>query len=218
MTCMDLTNRKFGRLKAIRRVGTRGNSPLWLCECDCGNFKEMTTRQLLHGSNQSCGCFFRDRSLMNWATSKLKKLSYRHGDYGTRLYGIWHGMKTRCLNPNAATFKNYGGRGITVCEEWKNDYVNFKVWAESNGYEEHLTLERIDNNGDYEPGNCKWITLAAQQLNTRQIKYYSYLGNPYTLRQLSEISGIQMHTIDMRIKKLGWSVEDAVTRPLRRKK
>lgn len=135
----DLTGMKFGRVTAISYEKT-GNSLKWKCRCDCGNEVIAYGYDLQRGRVVSCGC------------RKIK-----HGSRETRLYNIWIGMRKRCNNPNHKFYKYYGGKGVSVCSEWE-DFGKFKEWALSNGYKEHLTIDRIDSNKDYCPANCQWIT------------------------------------------------------------
>lgn len=127
-----------------------------------------------------------------------------------RLYGIWQSMKTRCNNPNRKHSHRYVGRGISVCEEWANNYIAFKSWAESNGYADDLSLDRIDNDGNYEPSNCRWATDKEQANNTSRNKFYFYKGEMVSLEKLSEISGLSMTTIYGRLHK-GYTAEDAIS-------
>ena len=156
----DLTNMRFGRLVAIKRITPDGSKrPIWLCKCDCGNQCKVGGYDLRVGHTRSCGCLLRDR---------MKFLNRKHGLSNTRLYDTWIHMKRRCYDETNSHYKSYGARGIKICDEWLNDkdgFVNFYNWAMSNGYKEDLTIERIDVNGDYCPENCEWIPSYLQSLN-----------------------------------------------------
>jgi len=157
----DLTGKVFGRLIAeMYQDNDKQGSANWLCQCSCGKMVVVPSRSLIHGNTKSCGCFSREDSRMRFV---------KHGDAGkkTRLYNIWVGMRNRCLNENNHKYKVYGGRGIIVCSEW-SDFVVFKEWALKNGYEEALSIERVDVNGNYEPKNCTWIPLEDQAKNRRK--------------------------------------------------
>jgi hypothetical protein len=143
---------------AIERIGAKGGLSYWRCRCDCGAETIVTLSNLQCGHVSSCGCYRREHMI---AANKT------HGGKGTRLYEVWHGMKYRCLNPKSKPYMNYGGRGITVCDSWINDFEAFRAWALSNGYNDNLTIERVNRNGNYEPSNCKWIPLSEQPKNRR---------------------------------------------------
>lgn len=144
----------------------------------------------------------------------MKQLT--HGLSGTRLYGIWSGMKNRCMNKGHPSYKHYGGRGIAVCDEW-HDFLKFREWAEANGYEDKLTLDRVDNDGGYHPENCRWVNQEDQANNKRNTVRYDYRGGRYTIAELSEMSGVRKHILRNRIHN-GMSVEDAASKPDRKAK
>ena len=166
----DLTNKRFGRLIALYIVPNNTYRTKWHCLCDCGNTKDVLQQNLLNGHVKSCGCFLSDKNRER-ITEYNKTLGREtHGETKTRLYRIWICMKTRCFYTNTDSYKNYGGRGITVCEKWQNSFETFRLWALSNGYSENLSLDRINVNGNYCPENCRWVSMSVQEFNKRTSK------------------------------------------------
>lgn len=154
----DLTGQRFGRRTVIGRAGSdRRGCATWLCLCDCGNESVVTGAELRKNRSGSCGCMRKERLTI-------------HGKKKTRLYKVWEGIKTRCYNPSHKAYERYGGRGITVCDEWLHDFQVFFNWAVANGYDEHAprgqcTIDRIDNDRGYSPDNCRWVDAKTQNNN-----------------------------------------------------
>ena len=147
----------------------------------------------------------------------MKRVHTTHGESKTRLFHIWQDMRKRCYNKNASNYERYGGRGITVCDEWKEKYEPFRDWAKENGYKETLSLDRIDNDGPYSPENCKWSTEKEQANNRRSTHFLTHNGETHSIKEWSKITGIARSTIGNRIK-AGCTPEEALSRPVRRKK
>jgi hypothetical protein len=158
---LDISGKRFGYLTVIEKVSTNGgHGSLWKCVCDCGNELNVRHYSLTTGHTSSCGCY-----------NKSGKAKVRHGQTGTRLHNIWGAMKQRCNNPNFKQWKDYGGRGIKVCDEWnsKHGFDSFYKWAMDNGYDSKLEIDRIDNDGNYEPNNCRFVT-HKENMNNRTRK------------------------------------------------
>lgn len=215
MAKLDLVGKRFGRLTVIEDDGRRTpkGQVIWHCVCDCGNHTYVQTSYLTTGDTRSCGCLFKE-------TCRLPN-TIRHGDASpsgehTRIYESWHQMKKRCNNPKDHNYKNYGGRGISVCEGWDR-YENFRDWALGNGYNDELTLDRIDVDDNYEPSNCRWADAITQGNNRRTNRYVEYQGETHTISEWSRLIGISHDVIAGRLNR-GWSIEDALTKPTRSRK
>ena len=191
----DLVGKRFGYLTVLYRdedqVSKSGKRRVrWACKCDCGNEISVISDNLTTGKTRSCGCM---KQKMRAVTCEYE---YVHN---TRLYGIWNSMKDRCFNENAAPYKHYGGRGISVCDEWKHNFKSFREWAYSNGYEENLTIDRIDNNDDYSPSNCRWVDRTAQANNRRSNRLLTYNGETHNVTQWASILNVNASLLFNRV-------------------
>ncbi len=211
MSIKDLTGKKFGYLTALQYTGKKtksGHNAIWLCICDCGNFTEMSSGNLQTPGVHSCGCYAKER---------MAKLNYKHGGKKERLYMVWLSMKRRCYDKTFTDYENYGGRGITVCDEFQ-DYAKFREWAMANGYDKYAkkqmcTIDRIDVNGNYTPENCRWASAKVQQNNRRNNRIITYKGETHTLAEWNRIKDFPTDTIGKRLSN-GWTLDRAIETPL----
>lgn len=192
----DFAGMKINMLTVTEKV-YRNGKPLWHCTCDCG--KEIFVRhtRLTHGQ-KSCGCH---------ASKMLVERNTKHSKRHSKLYAVWRGLRSRCNNSNHPFYCDYGGRGITVCKEWDNTndgFQNFYDWSVKSGYKDDLSIDRIDNNGNYEPNNCRWATIKQQCNNRRSNIVLNYKGVAHTVSEWSEIIQVKSGTIYQRIYK-GWN-------------
>ena len=176
---VNLVGLKFGMWEVMEYMGRSK----WRCNCECGTIKEVGTSQLKKGLSTNCGC-------------KRRK----HGQEGTRLYRVWGHMKERCFNKNNKSYKDYGERGVIVVNEWL-DFNNFYNWAHNNGYEDGLSIDRIDVNGNYSPNNCRFITMKEQQRNKRNSKFVTINNITKTASEWAELVNLDRHTILYRINR-----------------
>lgn len=197
---LDLHGKRYGRLEVTGTSDNIGRDTAWLCRCDCGRRVVIKTTCLRSKGTKSCGCLQRERA-MESAT--------KHGKCGTRLYQCWADMKQRCSNPNNASYPNYGGRGIQVCDAWQ-EFEPFMEWALANGYEDRLELDRIDNDDGYEPGNCRWVTREQQALNRSDNRLLTHADKTKTLKEWAEETGIDYDALRGRLDR-GWPVARALT-------
>ena len=206
MTIIDLTGQTFGRLTVIKRADNKNKRTAWLCKCECGNELITTTDNLRSGDTQSCGCYNKERTVQT---------HQKHGLRYKKLYAVHQSIKARCYNKNNKQYKDYGGRGIVVCDEWLGEHgaENFIKWSLSNGYANNLTIDRIDNDKGYSPNNCRWTTPKEQGNNTRRNHYITYNGETHTLSQWAEILNLNRATLNSRINLYHWDIEKAFQTP-----
>ena len=207
----NLIGQKFGKLYVKEFVGTENSHALWRCVCKCGNEKVMSSKNLLTNNVKSCGC--------------LKNKGYEHGDsvkngHKERLYKVYKSMIGRCYYPNSPNYKNYGARGITVCDEWLHSYDSFKKWAMENGYDPNskkyqCTLDRIDSDKNYCPENCRWASMKEQLNNTSQNVWITANGFTLNIQQWADRLGVLHSTLQTR-KRMGWSDERIINTPIRK--
>lgn len=184
----DLTGQRFGKLTVLEFVQTEDSNSHWKCICSCGSVTIVTGSHLKSGHTKSCGCIDKARNK-------------KHNKYYTRIYKIWANIKTRCCNINHSTYKDYGGRGITICDEWKDNFQAFYKWAMSNGYDDNLTIDRINNNGNYEPSNCHWVNMKTQCRNRRNNVVVQYKGEKVCLSEAAELSGLNFELLKSRYRR-----------------
>lgn len=189
----ELSGQKFGKLTVICERGRKRKEITWLCKCECGNEVVVNGYNLRSGHTQSCGCFVKEQ---------ISKANTKHGLCYTRIHSIYTNMKTRCYNPNYHLFKCYGGKSITVCDEWlgENGLQNFYNWSLSNGYSDDLSIDRIDNSLGYSPTNCRWVSMKKQQNNRTNNRRLTYNGITHTMAEWSRIFKINYSTLQSRLK------------------
>lgn len=198
----DLIKQKFGRLLVVNRAYTKNHKVYWECICDCGKTTFVHTSNLRCNRTQSCGCL---------KIEHLVDRSTTHKQRHTKLYEVWKTIKQRCFNKNNISYHNYGGRGITICDEWKNDFNSFYEWSMANGYKEGLTIDRINNNGNYEPSNCRWTTKLVQANNTRTNRYVTINNETKSLADWCRYYNISYSLVYQRIYKFKWDDIKAIT-------
>lgn len=196
---------RFGLLSIICETERAGRNRYVLCECNCGNTKVVNYKELRKGKIRSCGCL---ASRLTSERSMTHGLAKKH-----LLYGVWKGIKGRCLNPKNPAYPHYGGRGIRICEEWRTDYSAFYRWCMSNGYMEGLSIDRINNDGDYSPSNCRFADSVTQARNKRNNKQIEYNGRRWhSLSSFCEDFGLSYSNIQAKLKR-GWTIEAIMEHP-----
>lgn len=198
----DLTGQRFGRLVVVRRIPNLGRFSRWECHCECGSVKDAASHKLKDGSVRSCGCLRRET---------ITKHGMSPSGARTPEYRTWKAMKARCNNPNYPFFSDYGGRGIKICERWHK----FECFYADMGTRpsKAYSIERIFNDGNYEPSNCRWATSKEQNRNRRDTILVEWEGKKRALAELAELYGISHSTASKRLK-AGWCLVDVLTRPL----
>lgn len=200
----SMIGKRYGSLTVIKlEYKAKNGSNYWLCKCDCGNKTIVRTDNLRNGHTKSCGCL-REKTSSELLTT--------HGLSETRIYKIYKAMKSRTTNKNSTGYKNYGGRGIKICDEWLSDFRKFYYWSINNGYKDGLTIDRIDVNGNYEPSNCRWTTMKEQGNNKRNNHNITYNGETHTMKQWAERLGINYYTLERRINAYHLPIERAFTK------
>ena len=192
----NLIGQRFGRLTVINTYRKDGRR-YCLCSCVCGTVKEIREDAIKSGVTVSCGCYGREARLKATRKHGLSKCSKNYHP----LYAVWDGMIQRCTNPNHKGYHLYGGRGITVCDEWRNDFMSFYRWAIANGYKKGKQIDRIDNDGNYCPENCRWVTVAENARNKRNNVLVEFRGKTMVLQDVANITGINPSTLYYRHKK-----------------
>lgn len=209
----NLIGKRFGRLLVLDLQKIDKYRHLYyLCKCDCDNKTIVRADGLLSGTTKSCGCYKNEQRKEQ--CNKMHDINKKHGLYKHKLYKVWLSMKDRCYNKHGVPYKWYGFRGIKICDEWKNDFQAFYNWAINNGYQQGLSIDRINNERNYEPLNCRWATTKEQMNNTRKNCYITYNGETHTLSQWGKILNINNRTLRSRLC-MNWSVERAFTTPVR---
>lgn len=203
---VDLTGKRFGRLEVLElspNMKAKAGNALWLCVCECGNLCEAIKYELERGMRKSCGCYRADRVTT-------------HGESKTRLYRVWHAMLSRCNNETHADYRFYGAKGVRVYDEWR-DYAVFRRWAKANGYAQGLTIDRKESSDDYDPANCRWITIQAQQRNRRNGLRVVVNGVQMAFEDALDVieptlpRGVTKKTVRSRVSGYGWTFERAIS-------
>lgn len=205
---VDMTGKRFGRLVVLERAGsTKSKSAAWRCKCDCGSEVIVSGIYLRRGETRSCGCLHREAARSAMLT---------HGASKSRLYKVWAGMKNRCYNEKASNYRYYGAKGITVCDEWKDDFEAFRRWSLENGYDEgakaqECTIDREDNSKSYSPENCKWVNHTTQCNNQTSNRLFEHNGTTMTMAEWAREVGMKYTTLRARIRR-GMPFEQAISK------
>ena len=197
----DLTGKKFGKLTVIGRDGSyKSGNVRWLCKCDCGGYTHTLGCYLKSGTVKGCSCV---------SSERMKRISTKHGGFGTRLYEIWRQMHRRCYGKYTKAYPHYGGRGIAVCDEWR-EFEPFRDWGLSHGYSDDLTIDRIDVNGNYCPENCRWATDKEQANNKRNNHFLKFNGEKHTVSEWADRYGVEQRKLFARLQYREWDLKAAL--------
>ncbi len=209
MRMEDYSGYRFGKLTVLCYSHTKNGQSFWVCNCDCGNVTTVGQGNLKSGKTKSCGCIRKENPIR----IKIGNL------HGTRIHKIYHNMRNRCLNPQNPRYKDYGGRGIKICDEWLGKFVGFNCfykWAMENGYRDDLTIDRIDNDGDYCPTNCRWVDYKTQRRNTRRVKNITINGKTMCVKDWCALYGIEEAGIYNYGKRNNLSIKDSLLRRIKK--
>jgi len=186
MRKQDLIGKKFGKLTVIKEGENKGKNTTWICKCDCGEEKTILAYNLTSGKSKSCGCV---------RGEKLGNLVRTHGFSNTRLYHIYKGIKQRCHNENNPAYMYYGGKGVSICNEWNCDYLKFKEWSLNNNYDEFVSIDRINPDGNYCPENCRWVSMQKQQNNKLNSMFVTIGDDKLTIAEWADKSKTNKQTL-----------------------
>lgn len=209
---IDLTGERFGRLNVFEREPATPenvkNGAMWKCKCDCGNTVTVKSNSLRSGHTKSCGCYHNERTV---------EVNTTHGKYKNNIYRVWSSIKERCCNPHNKKYLRYGARGIAVCEEWKNDFSAFYDYVSRLPHfgEAGYSIDRINNDGNYEPGNVRWADFVMQNNNLSRNHLLEYGGKTQSIAQWAREIGMSYSALHSRIKR-GWSIERAMAEPVKK--
>ena len=206
----DLSGMVFSRLTVLHLSYKKQRHYYYTCRCECGNIKDVRSDQLINGMAKSCGCLQREV-----AKSTMAQTMRKHGMNKHPLTGVFNAMKQRCYNPKCKQYPDYGGRGIHICDEWLNNRKSFFEWAIAIGYQDGLTIDRINVNSDYSPSNCRFVSMKEQSRNKRNNVMITYKDKTHSLMEWCDILGLNYFTILRRIKR-GWNIEKAFETPIRK--
>ncbi len=208
----DLAGMKFGKLTVIELVKSecapgKRKRRKWLCQCECGNEVIVVADNLLSGHTLSCGCLQKERA---------RNCLLTHSSSNTRLYAVWCSMRARCNNPNSTYYHRYGGRGITVCQEWNESFESFQNWALTNGYDEEAkrgecTIDRIDNNQGYSPDNCRWVAQRIQMNNVSYNHRVKCNGEDHTIAEWARLLDTNPSNLRGKLERANWDLSKIIT-------